>query len=239
MILFFAEQRSVILDQGVNVKLLIAIKSCVQHLDAGYHNVIRETWAPDAKALGIDVRFFTGPSFQKREPDETVLDCPDDYDNLPKKTQAICKWATGKTYSHVFICDTDTYIIPSKLLACGFENYDYTGKIDRPFGEMFPYITVSRDGVIEKHVKVYPWASGGYGYFLSRKALGVIAYTTPIGWAEDFLTGQSLGALYNSGEITMLNTPANQYSWHFPAHEYKSGYSLDFHWMGDMHGSRK
>jgi hypothetical protein len=220
-------------------KLLIAVKSCAGHLTLGYHAVIRETWGKDARDAGIDVRFFTGPFFGVHEPDETVLDCPDDYNNLPKKTQAICEWACGKTYSHIFLCDTDTYIIPSKLLACGFENYDYAGKIDRPFGETFSYTTVSRDVVIENHPRVFPWASGGYGYFLSRKALGVIAYMTPIGWAEDFIVGNVLGKLYVSGDITMLNTPGNVYSFHFPAHEYKSGYGLDFKWMEMMYATHR
>ncbi len=220
------------------MKLLVAVKSCVQHLDLGYHSVVRETWQKGFQSLA-DVRFFTGASCQKREPDEIGLDCPDDYNNLPKKTQSICLWAASKTYSHIFLCDTDTFVIPNKLLACGFENFDYTGKIDRTLGETFPYMTVSRDGVIEKHAKVYPWASGGYGYFLSKKAANIIAYTTPIGWAEDFLVGQTLGPLYNSGEITMLNTPGNEYSWHFPAHEYKSGYGLDFGWMPKMYAEHR
>jgi galactosyltransferase len=226
--------------EGISpMKLLIAVKSCVQHLDLGYHDVIRETWGKDAKLAGMDVRFFTGPSFQHREPDEVVLDCPDDYNNLPKKTQAICKWAIGKTYGHIFLCDTDTFLIPVRMLTHGIGNYDYAGKIDRTFGETFSYRTVSRDGVMENHPDTYPWASGGFGYFLSRKAFHVIADTTPIGWAEDFLVGQALGPLYRTGEISMLNTPANQYSWHFPAHEYKSGYDLSFKWMEKMYESNR
>jgi len=221
------------------MRLLIAVKSCVQHLDLGFHNIIRETWGKDAKLAGMDVRFFTGPSFQHREHDEVILDCPDDYNNLPKKTQAICKWAVGKIYSHIFLCDNDTYIIPSKMRACNFESFDYTGKIDRPFGETFSYRTVSRDGVMENHPNSYPWASGGFGYFLSRQAFHLIAETMPIGWAEDYLVGQTLGPLYNTGEISMLTTPGGEYSWHFPAHQYKSGYDLSFKWQEMMYESNR
>ena len=220
-------------------KLLIAVKSCVQHLDLGYHNVLRETWAKDANLAGIDVRFFVGPNIHKQEPDEVMLDCPDDYENLPKKTQAICKWAIGKTYSHIFLCDTDTFLIPSKLLACGFEKYDYTGKIDRPSGESFPYKTISREGVIEDHPRCLPWASGGYGYFLSRKGFSAIASTFPLGWAEDLWVGNILQNMYIADEATILNTPGGVYSWHFPAHVYKSGYDLSFGWMEKMYQEQK
>jgi hypothetical protein len=217
------------------MKLLIAVKSCVQHQELGYHEVIRNTWGKDYS----DVLFFTGPGAVNPAEDEVQLDCPDDYPSLPQKTRAICNFAVDTTYDYIFLCDTDTYLIPSKLLSCGFENYDYVGKIDRPFGMTFPYITVSRDGAIENHPSVYPWASGGYGYFLSRKALGVIAYMTPIGWAEDFIVGNVLGKLYDSGEISMLNTPGENYSWHFPAHQYKSGYDLSFRWMETMYATHR
>jgi hypothetical protein len=217
-------------------KLLIAVKSCIQHLDMGYHDVIRQTWGKDAKALGIDVRFFVGQGLQgsrslKYQPDEIALSCSDDYNSLPFKTKEICLWANSKVLDHIFLCDTDTFLIPKLMLQTGYEKYDYAGKINRPFGEPFPYIMVGRDGRTQLHAKALPWASGGYGYFLSKKAANVIGYNTPIGWAEDFITGQLLGNLYNTGDITMLNTPGDVYSFHFPAHIYKSGYDLRFNWM--------
>jgi hypothetical protein len=220
------------------MKLIVAIKSCIQHRDLGYHAVIRETWGKDFLGLA-DVRFFTGTIFGKHESDEIQLNCPDDYNNLPKKTQAICQWAIGKACDYLFLCDTDTYVIPKKLMACGFQNFDYVGKIDRPFGETFLYRAVTREGMIEQHTHCYPWASGGYGYFLSRKAFTRIAEITPIGWAEDLWIGNVLGPLYKAREITMLNMLGEQYSWHFPAHEYKSGYTLDFGWMQKMYAEHK
>ena len=217
-------------------KLLVAVKSCNQHLDLGYHQKIRETWGKDAKALGIETRFFLGGGMGKNESDEVRLDCPDDYHSLPWKTKAICMWATGKVFDNLFLCDTDTFIVPSKLLACGFEAYDYVGKIDRPFGETFPYIAIDREGQKTSYPDCFPYASGGYGYFLSRKAFTIIADIQPMGWAEDLHVGNALGVLYNTGEITMLNTWAGQYSWHFPSHIYNSGYDLKFGWLDKMYG---
>jgi hypothetical protein len=213
--------------------LIIAVKSCVEHMELGYHAAIRETWYRDFP--GGTVKFFVGGGTGRTEPDEVRLDCPDDYNSLPKKTKAICMWAASKAASHIFLADTDTFIIASKLLACGYENYDYAGKIDKPFGQAFPYISVSREGTSQMHHHTYPWASGGFGYFLSKKAANIIAYTEPRGWAEDFNTGQQLGPLYNTGEITMLHTPGEVYSWHFPAHLYNSGYDLKFGWQHKMY----
>jgi hypothetical protein len=218
-------------------KLMICVKSCNAHMEAGYHAVLRETWAKDFPAN--TVKFFVGRGVGKNLPDEVRLDCDDDYNSLPFKTQAICGWAASKVLDHLFICDTDTFVNAKALLACGYENFDYSGKIDKAFGETFPYVTVSREGVTQFHAKAYGWASGGYGYFLSRKAYLKVAYSNPIGWAEDFLVGQQLNPLYNTGEIKMLNIPGGSVSDHFPAHLYKSGYDLKFNWMPEKYAESK
>ena len=134
------------------------------------------------------------------------------------------------------MCDTDTFLLPNKLLSCGFEDYDYVGKIDRPLGQTFGYTAIDRDGVKTFNPRSYPWASGGYGYFLSRKAFEIVASATVIGWAEDMIVGNLLGARYESGEIKMLHTPAEVYSWHFPSHFFHQGYDNDlgFAWMREM-----
>jgi hypothetical protein len=211
------------------MSLLVAVKSCADHLDRGFHWKIRETWG-----TGLDVKFFIGDTMRKHEPDEVILACPDDYHSLPLKTREICKWATGKMIDYLFICDTDTYVIPSKLLACGFDKFDYAGKIDREFGVPFAYQAIDRDGQSTFYPRCWPWASGGYGYFLSRKAFTIIADKTPVGWAEDLWIGQVLSQLYLTGEITMLNIPGGSVSEHFPSHVFKSGYDLSFNWMEQM-----
>jgi hypothetical protein len=129
--------------------------------------------------------------------------------------------------------------MPSKLLACGYQDYDYAGKIDREFGKTFPYIAVSREGESQMQPRCWPWASGGFGYFLSKKAVNIVAYTEPQGWAEDMFIGGLLGPLYNIGEITMLQIPGGTVSEHFPAHQFKSGYDLKFGWMREKYESTK
>ena len=215
------------------MKLLVAVKSCQADLDKGCHDVIRTTWGKDFRGLA-DVRFFVGAEFKKYQSDEIHLNCRDDYNSLPWKTRAICQWAVGKAIDYLFLCDVDTFLLPRKLLTCGFENYDYAGKIDR-LGETFPYEATNRDGVREFYPRCYSWASGGYGYFLSRKAFTVIADTLPKGWAEDLWVGQVLGEQYSLGEITALNTPRNVYSWHHPEHGEIYDIKKLADWMNKMH----
>jgi hypothetical protein len=226
-------------------KLLIAVKSCIRDLDAGFHDCIRRTWLQDAKQLGIDVRFFVGQGLTERrviryQPDETALACPDDYDSLPVKTQQICLWANGKTYPHIFLCDTDTFLIPRLMLASGYDRADYAGRFNgNTMTPITGYRTVSRSGHSTTYPTCYPWASGGYGYFLSRRAFNEVAYSVPKTWAEDFHVGQTLGPLAKAGDINILDTTEQQYSNHFPSHVFKSGYSLDFKWMESNYEASK
>src|SRR6266446_7403271 len=136
-------------------KLLIAVKSCQAHLARGDHNVIRSTWGKDAKALGIDVRFFVGADAKSYQSDEVHIKCGDDYNSLPYKTREICRWANGKAVDYLFLCDNDTFLIPKKMLQCGFEKYDYTGKISQPVNKPFKYQHTGREGQKEYHERCY------------------------------------------------------------------------------------
>jgi Galactosyltransferase len=230
--------------------LLIAVKSCRADLDRGCHDVIRGTWGQALRGKAL-VRFFIGhsgsdyfmahPKADARafSSDEVVVDAADDYQSLPHKTRAICAWSITKNVSHVFLCDTDTYVNASKLFSCGYENYDYTGKISKPLGVTFPYDAVDRNGVTEHIPFCYPWASGGYGYFLSRNAVFEVADNYPKTWAEDLWVGQVLGPEIARGNMTALDLRARSYSEHFPAAEYQQGYNPVFRWMETKHEENK
>lgn len=223
--------------------LLIAVKSCHKDRKAGCHDIIRATWG---KSLGPNVvlRFFMGKNPDEREAtplksDEPVLDCADDYNSLPHKTRGICQWALSKNIGYVFLCDNDTYVKTNRLLTCGYEHYDYVGKIDKEPGQTFPYTAVDRAGVSTFIPQCYPWASGGYGYFLSRDAFQEIADVYPIGWAEDLWVGQVLGPEIAKGHLSCLTLPARSYSDHFPSSLFKCGYDPKSGWMEQKHAENK
>ncbi len=88
-------------------------------------------------------------------PDELALDVPDGYMYLTHKARAAFQWAVEQDYDYVFRCDTDTFIDIPRLLASGFEKFDYTGrKLGGP--------------------KEHGYAYGGPGHFLSNKALRIL-----------------------------------------------------------------
>ena len=217
----------------------------------GRHDAIRGTWGQAAKALGIEVRYFVGasnavlggqpgraPFTASQRSDEVILDCHDDYDHLPQKTKAICLWAAGKMLDHIFLADTDTFLVPRKLLTCGYEPYDYVGKIDRDPAVPFDYTPVDRHGEATPG-KYYPWASGGYGYFLSKKAFFEVASNYPDTWAEDLWVAQVLGPLIAKGEMTALSTPRNVYSWHHPEHGEIYNIEKLADWMNEMQRTQR
>lgn len=207
--------------------LLVAVKSCQSH--RGFHQAIRDTWGKH-----IPVRFFMGGDGEGLA-DETFLGCADDYHNLSYKTKAICRWSSERRYDYTFLCDTDTFVVPSRLLACGYEQYDYVGKINSEIGRTFPYTTRLREGPIEDFPECYPWASGGIGYFVSEKAARILAETEPITKCiEDLWVSQVLSP---RSDMKILDHKSfnNYVSWHFPQGLYKKRYSPETKWMEQMY----
>ncbi len=225
------------------MRLLIAVKSCQAHLARGDHDVIRSTWGKDAKALGIDVRFFVGAEAKPHQSDEVHIKCGDDYNSLPYKTREICRWANGKMVDYIFLCDNDTFLRIDTMMAwlqkIQFGKYDYAGKISEPVNKPFKYEHTGREGQTEYREHCYPWASGGFGYFLSRKAFQEIAFETPTSQCEDLWVGQVLGKLAAQGEMSILSTPANVYSWHHPEHGEIYDIAKLKDWMEQMYAENK
>ena len=221
------------------MRLLIAVKSCRQDLERGCHQAIRDTWGKDAVALGADVVFFTGdwvPACPVKQ-DEAILNCKDDYDSLPFKTREICRYAVARSYDYVFLCDTDTFVIPERLLKSGFELYDYYGVIRLEVGKTFAYDAVDRQGKHWPLDKCYPWASGGIGYFLSKRATYIISHIEPDIWAEDLWVGQVMGEQQARGQLAIADARNfNLFvSWHFPQMLYGESYDPEIGWMQDLY----
>lgn len=225
------------------MRLLIAIKSCVRDAARGDHDAIRRTWGKDFPAR-VDLRFFMGRdvNYLGMMDDEVMVDAPDDYDSLPYKSREILRWSIQQNYDFSFLADTDTFVVPSKLMSCGFEKYDIAarfGTIHPVGGLMFEY-TDGRG----KQGPVHPWPSGGLGYFVSRKAAEIIVVTEPLFWAEDMSIGGALGPHLQSGELKGLDIPDYEcnISWHWPRRATGRPYEPASGWMErmqDLYGSTK
>jgi hypothetical protein len=135
---------------------------------------LRATWLKDVAKFSahVDYKLFYGAP-HNREPlaDEVFLSCADDYAHLPHKTIAICKWAKEHGYDWVFKADDDSLVYVDRLVRELMTNrFDYAGYLN---GKM---------------------CSGGPGYWLSKRAIGIIAEHASANqhWAEDVTVGKTL-----------------------------------------------
>jgi hypothetical protein len=190
-------------------KVLIAISGWVKGATNGDHDAIRETWVEDLQYhTNLSYRFFIGdgtpvtaadetrlesafqhatrghkhkaittkvqdPFTYQPKSDEVIVPCPDGYLYLGHKSWHAHKWALDHGYDYVFHAFPDTFIDVDKLMKSGFEGHDYIG--------------VGLGG----HEREF--ASGGCGYWISRKAIEVHLKEPVDDWAEDRYVGRALG----------------------------------------------
>lgn len=211
------------------MRVLIAIKSCQRDKFDGCHQAIRETWGKDLPA-GVDLRFFVGGSQPPQlEKDEVHLPVDDGYWELTPKTRGIAAYTVQEGYDFVYLCDTDTYLIPSKLLQSGFEKFDFSGGVsagpsgEKIFGKPYPRWVTDRGGVADPF---YIYLSGGVGFFLSKKAAKEIATTSYYHHSEDVWAGQVMGPFIRAGLLSagLLNGVEFNSAWHLGCGFYGGGH---------------
>ncbi len=139
-------------------RILVAIESC--HRDRDKQQAQRDTWL--SEIISADYKFFLGqPKTKDQCLDEVFLDVDDSYEALSIKTQAICEWAYKHDYDWLFKCDIDTVLNGKKAMISGGQDYVGGENADVNIPGFPP-------GRIE-------FCSGGAGYWLSRKALTIVA----------------------------------------------------------------
>lgn len=168
------------------MKLLIAILSC--NRDAHLHDVVRDTWLI-RKPANVDHCFFMGHGSRKASPDELIVDAGDDYSEITQKSRAMFQWALNHNYDFVFHCGRDTYINVERLVNAGLEPYDYAGH--RTIGGEQAHLV---ELVPTLGTGWFPYASGGAGSWLSRRAMQLIVNSKLYHQADDLLYGWILGS---------------------------------------------
>ena len=136
----------------VNKKILIAVKSC--HRDRFMHPWIMGTWGSLSSYYDwVDIKFFVGtPRLEHVATHEVSVPAADDYDSLTSKVDAILNYfVTVPEYTHIFQCDTDTYVDILKLVQA------FTGREE--------YVGFTGMNGVEGA------AHGGTGYWLSRASV--------------------------------------------------------------------
>lgn len=166
---------------------VILIGSCWQHMYAGFHDAIRETWGKDPAipfffVLGSAVDQGVKPLFMSK--DTMIMPVPDDRDHLAHKALAAQRWARREGYDFVFQAWNDTYCFTRRMLASGFEKYDYSGHFRGE--DHLPQLGKAVLGC---------YASGGSGYWLSPYAGQALCDGgRPDHWADDLWVGKVMKA---------------------------------------------
>lgn len=168
------------------VKPVILISSCERDEANGFNQAQRDTWLQNCAA---DYKFLIGGAAHEYEEDDKLyLPCEDDYNSLPHKTRLGHLWAVEQGWDFVFQCFTDTYVNVSRLLASGYQNWHYSG--------CFPGEPVNVPVNPEPNRQgKYCYASGGPGYWTSRRAIleGMEEFEVGEYWAEDMWAGDAMG----------------------------------------------
>ena len=187
---------------------LIGVVSCWK--EAAHRQAIRDTWAKEIPT-GWDLKFFLGGSSWVPETDpavlefigppgtlavmhhskaqnppirgvllqdEVLLDCPDSYLGTAWKGKAIQQYALQQNYDGLFLAMCDTLVFPSMLQkAC-------VGLVSAQVFTAAPAKAYPISGVRCPH--------GGYGYWLSQRALEAIDHEPVRHYSEDQNTAFAL-----------------------------------------------
>lgn len=197
---------------------IILILSCASDRRNGRDAAARETWLQRWGEL-VPYRFVYGVPSASESDDEIIVGAPDDYASLWLKQRRAYRWAFANWYSHVFICCNDTYVRVPQLLASDYANGGYVG----------------RCCANERY------ASGGAGYWLSRRSLVAIIGSSPSPmWPgyPDLIDGRIL----ESAGIPLVDD--HRYHGHMPdllppdfitVHLSRGTGVYDPQWMRDLH----
>ena len=178
-------------------QLVMGTRKLICMLHAQRHQdrlaLCERTWLADAREARqgvVVVRTIedpTWPTIVTLHGSELWVPVPDRLACLPQQVRAFCQWAlTRDDWDYLFKCDDDTFISIPRFLDFDPAGKDYIGDRLRYGG--------------------LTYAHGGGGYFLSRKATGILAeHLTQAEGAEDWWVGETLRqhgiGLHHSGQF--------------------------------------
>jgi hypothetical protein len=96
---------------------LVIIKSCHKYADR--RHACRETWLTKLTCP----YFFVVGDGGGAEQDSIKFDVSDAFQNIAPKLQMAIALGVHRGHTHIFICDDDTFVVPDRLLSCGFVDF--------------------------------------------------------------------------------------------------------------------
>ena len=147
---------------------------------------------------------------------------PETYEGHFKSIQTACKDAVKDNYDYLFVCDRDTYCRPERFLPSRFDHHDYTG-----------YPLVNGDWP-------FYYASGGAGYWMSKRAFSVIAEAEK---QPNYHADLSVGILLKMKHILLwpdpryflFRVPIEPHNTHISMHLSKGQGNYKPEWMREVH----
>jgi len=174
-------------ETRANYKMVIGIITCAKNADK--IAAIKQTWVKDLRKQQIDYYFIIGDPLLtncKIEKDILYVPCADAYESLLQKVYCFYKYVLENTaYDYIYKVDDDCFVNAELLYTTCFWNYNYFGRevcveeegLNRTwhFGKCTTPI-YNHSAYTGQYYGT--WCGGGYGYFLSRKAIQEIVSTT-------------------------------------------------------------
>lgn len=143
------------------------------------------------------------------ESDEVMVASLDGYKYMSYKRRESCRWALKQSFDFMFCASVDVYCRPERLMASGFEQYDYHGMFCGNTGWLGTKSYLSESYIF------------GGGYWLSAKAAQIIAESPVTYWCEDWWVGMALAPSVRKGIITRHHIP-----WQHSKYQFCSGEDL-------------
>jgi len=162
-------------------RIVVMVTSC--RAGEARQQAIRETWGRRCPP-NVLMYFVVGRPGQPEEVggDTLYVDCPDTYEELSAKTLRLVRWSVNHlAFDWLFKCDDDTYCRLERLAGIAPEGADYGGRLwghrERSYDRCY-HFGKCNDKARETPLTdpwLGPWACGGWGYFLSRRAAEYLA----------------------------------------------------------------
>jgi hypothetical protein len=137
------------------MKILHMITSCKRDRGNGSQDVCRMTWI---RQWGTDYKFFIGRDNEYPMQDEVQFDVNDTFNHVVEKEHLAFQWAIDHGYDYAYLSSPDCYRIIPRMLETPFSEHDYMGS-----------------------QVLHSFYAGGMGFWLSRRALEVLA-NSPVCW---------------------------------------------------------
>ena len=175
------------------MKFLMLTFTCLKDQNNGRNDAVRETWRKEWKHLVTHKFLYTN---ERKQPlgDELVMDVPEQgYMGTPFMSRAAYRWALERNYDYVFTAAPDTYPVVPRLLACGYEKYDWMG-----------------------HLCSQGHMSGAPGMILSRRALEAVVTEAASPEYEDLWISRVLAFKSITPHSDLRFWADDQHGPHFP-----------------------